>query len=70
MKGVQLSLFGDDAVVPIPECSDIVLRTYGTPERVAQLTVEAARRWRAQHPDKDVFEMLPPSWRAYVRAHL
>jgi alpha-galactosidase/6-phospho-beta-glucosidase family protein len=39
----QLQLFGDEELVPIPECSSLALELYGTPERVAQLTIEAAR---------------------------
>lgn len=66
----QLSLFGDDVLVPIPECSSLALEKWGTPERVAQLTVESARRWRSKHPGKDVFDIIPPTWRAYVKANI
>lgn len=67
---LQLSLFSDDDIVPIPECSSLALDKYGTPERVAQLTVDAARRWKGQHPGMDVMEVIPPSWRAYVKSNL
>ena len=66
----QLSLFGDDAVVPIPECDDMMLKIYGTPENIARLTIEAARKWKQKHPGKDVMEIIAPSWREYVKANL
>ena len=71
MTGKQLQLFSDEEMgVPIPECDPITLKIYGTPEKVARLTVEAARKWKQQRPDKDVFELIPPSWREYVKANL
>lgn len=67
----QLQLFTDEEMgVPIPECSPIALEKYGTPERVARLTLEAARRWKSQHPKQDVMEIIPPDWRAYIKANL
>ena len=66
----QLQLFGDEVLVPIPECSSLALELYGTPERIAQLTIEAARRWEQQHQGKDVMEMISPDWRQYVKANL
>ena len=66
----QLSLFDDDELVPIPECSAIALRIYRTPQRIAQLTIEAARIWQQRHPGKDVLDIITPDWRPYVRAHL
>jgi hypothetical protein len=66
----QLSLFGDEVLVPIPECSPLALEKYGTPERVAQLTVEAARRWKQQHPKQNVLDCVPPDWRAYIKANI
>lgn len=66
----ELQLFGDEVLVPIPECSSLALELYGTPERIAQLTIEAARRWEQQHPGKDVMEMISPDWRQYVKANL
>lgn len=70
MKYEQLSLFGDETVIPIPECSPIALEKFGTPERVAKLTVEAARRWKQQHPGQNVMDIIPPTWRAYIKANL
>lgn len=71
MTGKQLQLFSDEEMgVPIPECDPIMLKMYGTPERIARLTVEAARRWKQQHPKRDVLKRIPPSWREYVKANL
>lgn len=67
---IQLSLFSDEELVPIPECSSFALEKYGTPERVARLTVEAARRWKRQHPGKNVMDVIPPTWREYIKANL
>lgn len=67
---IQLSLFSDEELVPIPECSSLALEKYGTPERVARLTVEAARRWKRQHPGKNVMDVIPPTWREYIKANL
>lgn len=66
----ELSLFRDEDIVPIPECSNIALEKWGTPERVAQLTVEAARRWKQQHPRQNVLDVVSPDWRAYIKANL
>ena len=66
----QLSLFGDDAIVPIPECDELMLKIYGKPEKIARLMIEAARKWKRQHPDKDVMEVIAPSWREYIKANL
>lgn len=49
MEGIQLSLFGDDEVISIPECS---------PVKITQLTVEAARKRKQNRPDVDVMENL------------
>ena len=49
MEGIQLSLFGDDEVIPIPECS---------PVKITQLTVETARKRKQNRPDVDVVENL------------
>lgn len=68
MDNGKLTLFGE--VVPIPECSHLMLERYGSAERIAQLMVEAARKWKRQHPKKDVFEILSPEWRAYVKANI
>lgn len=71
MTGKQLQLFSDEEMgVPIPECDPIMLKMYGTPEKVARVIVEAARRWKQQHPKRDVLKRLPPSWREYVKANL
>ena len=68
---VELKLFTEEEMgPPIPKCSDIALEKWGTPERVARLTIEAARKWKAAHPGKDVMEIIPPSWREYVKANL
>lgn len=66
----ELSLFRDDDIVPIPKCSNIALEKWGTPERVAQLMVEAARRWKQQHPRQNVLDVVSPDWRAYIIANL
>lgn len=67
----QLMLFTDEEMgTPIPECSQLALEKYGTPERVARLTLEAARKWQRQHPKNDVMEIIPPDWREYVKANL
>ena len=70
MKEIQLSLFGDDEVIPIPECSPLAIEKYGSPEKIAQLTVEAARKWKRNHPGMDVMEIIPPSWRTYIKAKI
>ena len=49
MEGIQLSLFGDDEVISIPECS---------PVKITQLTVETARKRKQNRPDVDVMESL------------
>lgn len=67
---IQLSLFSDEELVSIPEYSSFALEKYGTPERVARLTVEAARRWKWQHPGKNVMDVIPPTWREYIKANL
>lgn len=66
----QLSLFGDDAFVPIPECDDLMLKIYGTPENIARLMIEAARKWKRQHPGMDVMEVIAPNWKEYIRVNL
>ena len=66
----QLMLFGMDEPTPIPECSKLALEIWGSPERIARLTLEAARRWKAQHPGRDVMEAISPDWRDYVRENL
>lgn len=55
---------------PIPECSEIALAKYKTPERVARLTLEAARRWKARNPGRDLMEIIPPTWREFIKANL
>ena len=67
---VMENLFGDDEVIPIPECTPYALEIYGTPEKIAQLTVEAARKWKRNHPGMDVMEIVPPSWRTYIKAKI
>lgn len=71
MMATQLQLFTNEEMgVPIPECSPIALEMYGTPEKVARLTLEAARKWKAQHPKKNVMDIIPPDWREYIKANL
>lgn len=71
MMAMQLQLFTNEEMgVPIPECSPIALEMYGTPEKVARLTLEAARKWKTQHPKKNVMDIIPPDWREYIKANL
>lgn len=67
----QLMLFSDeDLGEPIPECSARALEIYKTPENVARLTLDAARKWKRQHPKQNVMEIIPPTWREYVKANI
>lgn len=67
----QLSLFGDDDLgVPIPKVDAILLEKYGTPERVARLMLEAVRKWKSENPKGNVLDIVPPSWKEYIKANL
>jgi hypothetical protein len=57
-------------VVPIPECSQRSIEIWGSPERVAELTLAAARTWKRKHPGQDVMQIIPPGWKDYVKANL
>lgn len=67
-NAVQLMLFDD--VVPIPECSQRSIEIWGSQERVAELTLAAARTWKRKHPGQDVMQIIPPGWKDYVKANL
>lgn len=67
-EAVQLKLFDD--VVPIPECSQRSIEIWGSPERVAELTLEGARTWKRKHPGQDVMQIIPPDWKEYIKANL
>ena len=70
MKAKQLSLFGDEELIPVPECMPLALEMYGTPARFAQAYVSAARRLMRKNPGKDVCEVITPEWRNYIMQNL
>lgn len=67
------SLFDD--VPAIPDCTDFlnyepIKRKYGTPDKIASEMLDEAKRWQRQHPDKNVLDIVTPTWREYIKFNL
>lgn len=67
------SLFDD--VPAIPDCTDLlnfehIKRKYGTPDKIASEMLDEAKRWQRQHPDKNVLDIVTPTWREYIKFNL
>lgn len=67
------SLFDD--VPAIPDSTDFLnyepfKRKYGTPDKIASEMLDEAKRWKRQHPDKNVLDVVTPTWREYIKFNL
>lgn len=76
---IQLE-FGFEEVVAIPECREALelynclgkeeVKKLRTPAELANKMVREVKLWQGKHPDRDVMEIVPPPWKAYIKSRL